>query len=661
MNTGDIIKYNSDVYLSQDYILAHAGVNYNYLRVAKSRANNGKSESWRFIELFNKSYFEYSKLPVTAKNSLPAKQNLMNLAVSYNNDIVTIIKTAREDTINTYLKLYGRNVDLAFAAAIIYEANKYIINNSISFSKSAFFEKLASEIDIQQIKYLPKTWRNLRDKIKKHASGTSITEIIGEKNKGNQNRVKHANNEVLKSWLIGLIESQKNYSAAYIFRQIRRMCLQNDIVDFPSVRWISDYLIQPETQYLTQQRYGANNRFNYKYRSYIPTQSALFAGDCWQIDGTRVNIIDHKGSYINKAGKRVTGQKFLYIVAVRDVMSGMVLGWEYCYEESATAIINALAMAVRTAGYLPYEFVYDRFPGHNTAEWQRVETYMRIAGTIMTVTHKAEGKAHIERWWDTLQNVFMMDSDLYYGEGIKSTRRYAHRSKEYVAGLRKLANEKGFNYDDACNETDNIVNRYLNTPLSEYSTKYSKIDQSPAQLHTESHKPNTYEITDYNWCFLFGLNKQVSISNYMIHTQIDSVHHYYGIDDCDLIAKYTGVKLTNCFDYENLGTVHLFDGDNYIGSFSEIAPAQQFGPNKDMRAVGKLKSISERVTTDQINKRAKIKEVELVEFDDEYSEVSMMQGGIMPKHNYEAAETAYLLHDWQNEDEEIVITAKNQY
>jgi hypothetical protein len=47
--------------------------------------------------------------------------------------------------------------------------------------------------------------------------------------------------------------------------------------------------------------------------------------------------------------------------------------------------------------------------------------------------------------------------------------------------------------------------------------------------------------------------------------------------------------------------------------------------------------------------------------DDTASEVAMMQGGVMPKHNYEAAESAYLLDDWNSEDEEVIITAKNQY
>ncbi|NDV97628.1 hypothetical protein D0T84_22490, partial [Dysgonomonas sp. 521] len=227
--------------------------------------------------------------------------------------------------------------------------------------------------------------------------------------------------------------------------------------------------------------------------------------------------------------------------------------------------------------------------------------------------------------------------------------------------MRKWATDNKFNYDDACRETDNIVCRYLNTPLSEYSTKFAKIDQSPASLHAGSDKPNTYAITDYDWCFLFGLNKQVSISNHMIHTQIDNVHHYYGIDDVEVIEKYTGVKLTNCFDYEDLSTVHLYDGDDYIGSFSEITPAQRFGPDKDMRAVGKLTAINEKVKAHRAKKRSEIKDIEVTVQEDDYSEVLVMQGGMMPKHNHEAAESAYLLNEWQCDDEEIKVDIRKQY
>lgn len=657
MNTSsDIINYQSELYLSQEYIQNNTGIDNRYLRVAKSRANKG-GKSWKHTDIMNRCYFAYNSLPPSAQNKLCPLVELIDYARETHEDHITLIESARMSTYRRFLPAF-KNQELATSIAIIHEASNYIALHSISFSKSAFFESLAKEIELQQIKYLPKTWRNLRDKIREYSQGQTTVKV---KNIGNKNSIRHGNNKLLESWLIGMIESPKNYSAAYIFRSIRRMSIQHGMNDHPSVRWISDYMNRPEVQYITNQRYGATSRFNHKHRAYVPTQSALFAGDCWEFDGTRVNIIDHEGEWIDKDGKKHKGQKFLYIVAVRDVMSGMILGWDYCYKENSDVIINALAMAVKTSGYLPYEIRYDRFPGHQKDEWKRIETYLRMFGTIMTVTYKAEGKAHIERSWSTLQNVFMTDSELYYGEGIKSTRRYAHRSEEYVAEMRKWAKDNSFSYDDAVSETDKILFRAMNTPYSEYSRKYRDIDQSPSQLHEQSDKPNTYPVADYDWCFLFGLVKQVSQANNMIRTDIDCVTHYYGIDDISVIELYTGVKLTSCFDYEDLSVVHLYNNeDKYLGTFSEITPAQQYGPNKDMRAVGKLKAIAEKVKADRITKRTAIKTITMDESDD-FSEVSMMQGGRIHKENYEENESAYLLNQWQEEDENIIITAKNQY
>ena len=658
MNTCDIITYNSDVYLSHNYIANSGIVSSGYLRVAKTRASKG-SESWQYMEIFDKTYFNYSSMPVQARYSLPSVQNLRQMAVGFDNDIVSIIKTARELS-HLFAPAFNNNESLMMAASVIQEAAKWVKNQNISFNKSKFFIKLATEINIQQLKHLPKTWRNLRDKIKEYAAEKPIETMIVAKNKGNNNRTKFANNDIIKDWIITLAESQKNYSGAYIFRNIRRMCLQSNINDFPSQRWVSSYMSSSEIQYLTHQRYGANSRFNQRYRAYVPTLSAVFAGDCWQIDGTRVNIIDHKATY-TEDGKRKTSQKFLYIVAVRDVMSGNVLGWEYCHKENATAVINALSMAVRNTGYMPYELIYDRFPGHNTYEWAFVENQMRMAGTVMTIAHKAEGKAHIERWWGTLQDVFMSNSELYYGEGIKSTRRYAHRSREYVNMMRKWASDNNFGYDDACNETDNIINSYLNTPLSEYSKKFKDIDQSPAQLHEESGKPNTYDISEQQWAFIFGLRKEVSIAHNMITTQIEGATFYYGIDDCDAIARYTGVKLTNCFDFEDLSKVHLFNGDEYIGTFDQITPAQRFGANKDMRAVGKLKKIAADAEKHRQTLRDNMRtEHEATEEPD--NEALLLQSGLVQKYAYEAAESAHLLNDWNEDaDEKITVNRIDMY
>lgn len=657
--TNDILTYNNDLYIAQSYIANNCDINSAYIRVAKTRVKSG-AQSWHFAELSGRCYFAYSKLPKSVLTKLSDVHSLASMATEYHDDVTEIIHNAIYSRFKVFLKEMDK--DAAKSAAVIFEAANYCKINGVSFSKSDFFVKLASEIELQGLKYLPTTWRNLRDKIKSHNDGIKITEVVKVKNKNNSNASVYAKNEMIKSWLIELGESQKNHSYSFIWRKIRTACEQNSIDKIPSVRWVSDFVNKPEIKILISNRYGANSRFNSKYRGYTPTASALFAGDCWDIDGTRVNITDHRTTVI-KDGKKVPANKFLYIVAVRDVMSGNVLGWEYCYEENHDIIINALAMAVQNTGYLPYEIRYDKFPGHTHEDWTWIETQLRKLGVLMTQTVKAEHKAHIERWWGTLQSVFMTESDYYYGEGVKSCRRYAHRAKEYVADMRQKALKSGFNFDQACNETDKILNAYINTKYSAYSRKYSKIDKSPLELHEECTKRNTTVVEQPLFCFLFGLKKMVSPRNLMITTQINNAPFYYGIEDCELIEKYTGVKLLNCFDYEDLGQVHLFTAENeYLGSFDAITPAQQYGPDKDMRAVGKMKKIAQDIS---INKSKKIAAMMTSNLNtDEYEvspEMGAMLGGRIGKHAFEIAETAMLNELWQKDDEEITVNTRSKY
>ncbi len=649
----DIIIYKNDLWISQDYLLNAKCVDRSYLRVAKHRANNN-GKSWKHDVVMNKCYFKYSNLPRLIKNKLPDHGQLSSFAIQFHDDIFNLIFKATNSSFKLFLKFMSEQE--ARSAAIVYEASIYVKNNNISLYKSDFFMKLTNELKLQDFKYLPFTWRNLRNKIKAYTEGSQITDVVYAKNKNNNNRSKFADNDLLQSWLLDLSESGKNYSTATIFRKINLICEQHNI-NSPSQRWVSDWFNKPETQFLINQRYGSGSRFNYRYRVYTPTKSALYAGDCWEIDGTRVNIIDHKVTTI-KDGKRKTTNEFLYIVAVRDVMSGHVLGWEYCYNESSDVIINAIAMAVRNTNYLPYELRYDKFPGHTSQEWQWLENKLCKQGVIMTQTAKAEGKAHIERWWGTLQNVFMVESELYYGEGIRSTRRYAHHSKEYIQDIRSWAHKQGFDFNKAVRESDKVLNAYSNTPVSTYSKKFSKITQSPRELHSKCTHPNSIDIDITLFCYLFGLRKDLSIRNYMIQTQIDGAVYYYSIDKVDLIERFTGIKIVCCFDYENLDKVHLFDNDSYLGTFKRITLAQQYGPNKDLRSVGKLKSVGEKM---KVAKNKKLAKAASLLNNETCDEISVMLTGKAKKHIYERAETEILQNEWGEELEEISLNIRDHY
>lgn len=676
ITSGEIMNYNEMLCISQDFVLRNTSVSDKYLRVAKVRAKKDSAGAWKFISFQDKSYFIYEYLPGQYRDQLPEPETLRSYAVRPANETESLITESKLNGYKLFLSVYGefggdRQKALCVSASIIHEAKNYVEINHIPYSKSKFFERLTAEIALQDIKYLPKSWRNLRDKIRLYACGTPIRELVNTKNEGNANASQFGSNDLIIGWLMELADSQKNYTAAFIFRKIRLLCLQSGIDKNPSVRWVSDYMARNETRFLIKGRYGDGSRFGQKYRAYTPIKTAVYAGDCWQIDGTRVNIIDHHGTWTGRDGKSRSGQKYLYIVAVRDVMSGLPVGWEYCYEESATAVIGALAMAVRNAGYLPYELIYDRFPGHNTSDWAFLECELRRRKVIMTVTHKAEGKANIERWFGSLQSVFMTESELYYGEGIQSSRRYAHRSKEYVYKMHQWAKKNGFDFDDAVRETNAILERHNSRPYSEYSRKFQHIDKSPAQLHDESDRPNTYPVAEHEFCYLFGLRKGISISNHLITTQIEGATFYYGIDDCDLTERYTGEKLTNCFDYEDLSRVHLYDGISYLGTFSRVEEAQRFGPDRDMRAVGKMKKIAKanderrKEKLQAIDARKKAAEAALEAIETELSpEMGIILAGHAKKHACEAAETSYLCETWNVEDEsevEVLVNVRNQY
>jgi hypothetical protein len=82
---------------------------------------------------------------------------------------------------------------------------------------------------------------------------------------------------------------------------------------------------------------------------------------------------------------------------------------------SERAVFNALADAVKFTGYLPREIRYDRFPGHNTHLWHRIEDELSSRGVTMKITSRPEGKASMERAFGSFQSLYLTDSDFYYG------------------------------------------------------------------------------------------------------------------------------------------------------------------------------------------------------------------------------------------------------
>lgn len=498
------------------------------------------------------------------------------------------------------------------------------------------------------LQYIPSNWRRLKEKVDEVRGGRPVHEVIDLPRLGNQSRRKLQDMEV-EAWIMQMRGMGQNYTNAYIMRKVLQLC---DLTGktAPSESWMKELFAQPATKFVTAAgRYGERGRKGGTYRLYTPVERALFAGDCWQVDGTRVNFIPWKNPTTGR-------EEHLYMVVVRDVHSGAILGVEFCLSEDRWVYVNALRQAVNNAGHLPYELAIDRFPGHLTEEWQFVQKRMETIGVKVSYKHKATGKAQLERWFETLQTVFFQDSAYYYGEGIRSNRDYAHRSPEYLKQVVKTA-RKDWSFDTAVSEATWCIKQYNETVLSTYSRKHAAFNQSPLQMHGASEKPHVKTVANHDRALLFGLTKTVTIRNAMIRTEIQKSEYFYAVG-YEVAKHHTSVLVAYFLD--DLSQVYLFPAK----AEKELSPAclgvatqqervQVFGPNADMKALGRHTAVRNQI---EQQRQADMKEVTSAG-----SPVHLLLGGLSRKSEIEAAESGAYVEEMTGERAVIGTVNDNRF
>ncbi|QEE51067.1 transposase family protein [Flavobacterium alkalisoli] len=608
-------------------------------------------KSWRWAKINSQFYYDIDYLPNRSpkfyrdlfgdKNDLV--ESFKNFEAQQDNQLLEsyfkgYIKANEKDFLHCYIDCTKEQQKaLAKACTVLEFCITYIQENEFRTANEGY-KILADLIEKHELRYLPKNYRILKEKIAEVTeTGAAIAEVIQLPRAGNTNALEYNDPEVL-SWAMQLTAMGQNYSNDFKTRKIQDMCrLLGKKV--PSRRWFGQNIYeQHNTKFLTaSQRFGKGTTKASIYEGYVPLQNALFAGDCWQVDATRVNIISHKADDGAK--------KFLYIVAVRDVHSGDVLGYCFDYSENRWSVINALKMAVQSAGYLPYELVFDRFPGHNTDEAKRLISSLEQMAVKVTIAHNANAKASLERWFGTLQSVFMMDSQYYYGEGIKSRRTHAHRSPEYLSQLEKESNKAGFDLAAAYNEAEGIVEAYRTTPYSYYSRKNKDLNKTPKLMHDESEKPHVQWLENYQISMIFGLKKKLQIRNGFIKTEIQKTERIYQVD-YEVMSNEAEVIIS--YDMEDLSFVYLFKSKGaflvHLGEAQEFSKPQLYGPQAEYN---KLAEAKQRLADIEARKQAELEEKT------GYDDVSLIMGRFTNKQDAERAETALLLQSAQIENEGI--------
>lgn len=671
----DIILRHSNqepttAWLSQQLLCHYIGKDIStYLRVSarpaylKSVAPSLKSrdflpdtgKAWRWAYFNGKFYYAYDNIPNAAPsyyaNAIPSKKELVQLQQQLqqqqpHNLLSSFIISFVEESHRKYFVNYGHNkqsqqIALAKAAAFVDGAKVFIsqTNTSNTPASNHIFKQLSTLIAPAGADYLPSHYKNLKKLIQKGINGTPTIELVKLKREGNTNALVHSNDDEVKSWILNMRIKGENFTNAYIIRKIQWLCSISDKA-IPSDRWIGEQMETTNMDFLTALgRYGSKGRYAQDYRGHTPFANALNAGDCWQLDGSRVNLVNFKQKVTitnNETGKEHTLNKeqFITVVAVRDVHSGYILGYSYNISENRWSYIEALKMAVKTAGYLPYEIVFDKFPGHNTQEFENFANDLKELGVKIKFTYKATGKAKMERWFGTLQTVFMQDSKYFYGEGIQSKNNYAHRSKEYLKEIRKIANQEGWDFDKAADEATDIITAYNNTKYSHYSRKFKNIDNTPAEVHELSEKPDVIEIEADQYNYLFGYKRTAKIAHLgLIDFEVKGVTFNYRCNNYDVVSKYNEVLV--CYMLEDMSTIHLYQISNkklklYLGIATEIKDIIPYG-KQAFEGYGKEKAIIAQMNdfrNQELEYKAAIG----------YNSMSILEQGFNKKYAYDEAD-----------------------
>ncbi|WP_164462426.1 DDE-type integrase/transposase/recombinase [Chryseobacterium shandongense] len=568
-------------------------------------------KGWRWAKMESGFYYDLSRIPNRApQNYRELFGDATELVRNYedfikgkqSSNFETDFKRHLNNVYRSYLEFYTdanevQRPALAKACAVI----DFILDHKDSYpgTKNKLYKDLEPVLKKLDLQYIPHHHLRLKEKIDElfATERLSIPDIIKLPRAGNSNSMVFADPQLV-SWALQLRSMPKNYSNDYIIRKITDMCsLTGKRV--PSRRWFGQNIFElPGTKFLTSKRFGSSRK-SHIHKSYIPTEGALYAGDCWEMDATRVNIIGHSVEIVDEiTGKKKKVEKFLMVVAIRDVHSGDIVGYSFDHSENRRVYTDAIAMAVKNTGYLPYEIITDRFPGHNTPEVETLFARMEALGVKIEISHNANDKAGVERFFRTLQQITMPDSDFFYGDGIMSRSLSAFRSPEYLEGIKKESKKAGFDMYAAVEESTFIIETFRDTLYSKYSRKHSKVNLSPRQIHDQSEKPHVIEVSDATISMLFGLKKKnIQIrNNGQIETEIYGVKMHYFISPAyyDVIKNYHLESVVLSYDIEDLSVVYLWENHGILlKSLCEaefFVPAKTKGPNKNLQQIGVAKA-----------------------------------------------------------------------
>jgi hypothetical protein len=521
--------------------------------------------------------------------------------------LVDKVEAVCEEDYKRYLHLY-RGADtsqmkvLSRAAGVIEVLAAWYKGNNIPWKSYEPVKQVATWVEQHQReffykKYLPTNPTRLKEKVLAYAlEGVKLNEVIALPRSGNDNRATKQKENWWQQIAIELRKSDKNYTQAQIVRKLRDAGPEFG-KDAPSETTVRAFLSKNENLTVAFHT-DLNNKKRQRHRESAPLAPAMQSNVCWQMDGTKVQFAGHLTGKKTKDGRKET--KSLSIVTVRDVYSGAWIGYWYGYGEDENAYRCALKMAIDITGKLPYELMYDQFPGSNSKSWQHLEGTkenpgaLEKAGVKLTKTSTASGKASLERGFYTLQQVFEAEKSEFIGLGIKAGIAHARPTELYIARMQREYLNKGWDFEQAWMSHAEVIATYNHTIISSYSKKHKDLHKTPWERYITGNEegigrnPEIMEVAELLWN-----SREEGIRQERIKFSIKGEEYQYYIPakEYDLLDyQRAGKKVVVRYDPLEMSEIMVFDQSGaFLAPLKEQKLIQLHGPNADYAGLAEFK------------------------------------------------------------------------
>lgn len=280
--------------------------------------------------------------------------------------------------------------------------------------------------------------------------------------------------------------------------------------------------------------------------------------DHWQIDATRLQVFCKDES---KQGS------FLWIAAVIDGHSRMIMGFAIGDKESPDLYTRALKTAFGRTRMLPAEILRDNYKGFTQDNdlTDLIDQTQKMG--VRWRAHKVgnpRDKGVIERFFGVFNTVFCKHISGYTGEGIKSRSVNARPNPEDM---------KFFKTYKLLNNKDQLITK-ITQEVHNYNQKgINKKDLPPVEKYKLKETVNAIHIDFERYALIFHKKKILKLSRSTICIHLNGSSCFYQLTEPEHVLKYNRSHVQVRYDPSDMASVQLFTEDSKkITTLYQIKP-----------------------------------------------------------------------------------------